>query len=193
MTVVLAAEPQVVGLGDRVHVEARGGRAVPVLGRWEVVEQRTSGDGWSATLVCLELDCGTPAVIVGSVRRDLPVTLRLRGAKELRAQTAPPAWRYRLAWLWLPLAALAALLVGAAAWLAWPRRVDTRTPLERALAAVRAARGRPAPERRRAVGALAEELRRLDRPEAVRSDRLAWAAPEPRPEQLDELVEAVEP
>jgi HAMP domain-containing protein len=132
-------------------------------------------------------------VIVGSTRRAFPVTVRSRHPSELRAQTEPPPWRYRLERLWIAFAALAALLVAAAGWLARPRRVDARTPLERALDAVRAARGRPAPERRRAVGALAGELRRLERPEAARTDRLAWARPEPERTQLDELVEAVEP
>ena len=180
----MTAEPPVVSFGDQVHVSGSG-RVVPAFGRWEVVEQHTSADGWSATLVCLQLDCGKPAFMV-TVRSRVPVVDESR----LRAQTAVPPWRYRLDGLWIALVALAAALVGAAAWLAWPRRVTTR--LERALAAVRAARGRPVRERRRAVGALAAELRRLDRPEAERSDRLAWSAREPQPAELDALLEAVE-
>jgi hypothetical protein len=196
MTVVLSAEPQSPAFGDRVHVRAAGGHVVPAVGRWEVVEQRTTPDGWSATLVCLQLDCGKPAVLVGSRRRAFPVAVRTRAGvvdeSRLRAQTTPPPWRYRLDGLWVGLAALAAALVAAGIRLARPQRVDASTPLERALAAVREARRRPAPERRVAVGALADELRRLGRSEADRSDRLAWSAPDPDPRELDALVEAVE-
>jgi hypothetical protein len=178
----MIVEPPAISFGDEVRVSAP--RPV-ALGRWEVVEQHTGADGWSATLVCLRLDCGKPGFAV-TVRSRVPVV----DPSRLRAQTAVPPWRYRLDRLWIALAALAAALLAGAAWLARPRRV--RTPLERALAAVRAARGRPVRERRRAVGALAAELRRLDRPEAQRSDRLAWSAHEPQPNELDALLEAVE-
>jgi hypothetical protein len=177
----VTADPPVISFGDRVRVSAPGPVAV---GRWEVVEQHTGADGWSATLVCLQLDCGRPFAV--TVRSRVPAV----DPSRLRAQTAVPPWRYRFDRLWIALAALAAALVAGAAWLAWPRRV--RTPLERALAAVRAARGRPVRERRRAVGGLAAELRRLGRPEAERSDRLAWSAAEPQPADLDALLEAVE-
>jgi hypothetical protein len=177
----MTADPPVISFGDQVHVSAPSPVA---LGGWEVVEQHTGADGWSATLVCLRLDCGKPFAV--TVRSRVPVV----DPSRLRAQTTVPPWRYRFDRLWIALAALAAALVAAALWLAWPRRV--RTPLERALAAVRAARRRPVRERRRAVGALAAELRRLDRPEAERSDRLAWSAPEPQPADLDALLEAVE-
>ena len=178
----MTVEPPVISFGDQVHVSAPSPVA---LGRWELVEQHTGRDGWSATLVCLQLDCGKPGFAV-TVRSRVPVV----DPSRLRAQTAVPPWRYRLDRLWIALSALAAALVAAAAWLAWPRRVTT--PLERALATVRAARRRPVRDRRRAVGSLASELRRLDRPEAERSDRLAWSAAEPQPADLDALLEAVE-
>jgi hypothetical protein len=70
------------------------------------------------------------------------------------------------------------------------RRVDRRTPLERALAHVRAARAHGAPPRRRALERLAREV---DDPElGVRIRELAWSPSSPEGSEMDRVADQVE-
>jgi hypothetical protein len=70
------------------------------------------------------------------------------------------------------------------------RRVDRRTPLERALAHVRAARVHDAPPRRRALERLAREV---DDPElGVRIRELAWSPPSPEGSEMDRVANQIE-
>ena len=65
--------------------------------------------------------------------------------------------------------------------------------LARALALVRAARARPAPDRRRALGLLSRTLRRRgDAGEASAAADLAWSEPEPDPDRMGQLADRVE-
>jgi hypothetical protein len=66
-------------------------------------------------------------------------------------------------------------------------------PLERALALVRAARTRPPPDRRRALGLLSRTLRsRGERTVGQTAADLAWSEPEPEPARMTKLVERIE-
>jgi hypothetical protein len=66
-------------------------------------------------------------------------------------------------------------------------------PLERALALVRAARTRPPPDRRRALGLLSRTLRsRGERTAGQTAADLAWSEPEPEPARMTQLVERIE-
>jgi hypothetical protein len=70
------------------------------------------------------------------------------------------------------------------------RRVDRRTPLERALAHVRSARAQDAPPRRRALERLAREV---DDPElGTRIRELAWSQPSPEGDEMDRVARQVE-
>jgi hypothetical protein len=67
------------------------------------------------------------------------------------------------------------------------RRVDRRTPLERALAHVRAARAHGDPPRRRALERLAREV---DDPElGTRIRELAWSPPGPEEDEMDHVAQ----
>jgi hypothetical protein len=67
------------------------------------------------------------------------------------------------------------------------RRVDRRTPLERALAHVRAARAYADPRRRRALERLAREV---DDPElGTRIRELAWSPPSPEKDEMDRVAD----
>jgi hypothetical protein len=67
------------------------------------------------------------------------------------------------------------------------RRVDRRTPLERALAHVRAARAYADPRRRRALERLAREV---DDPElGSRIRELAWSPPSPEGADMDRVAD----
>lgn len=67
------------------------------------------------------------------------------------------------------------------------RRVDRRTPLERALAHVRAARVHADPRRRRALERLAREV---EDPElGTRIRELAWSPPSPEGEEMDRVAD----
>ena len=185
-----APPPAVVRFGGAVTVRAAA--AAPLApGGWSVVRRGSD----TATLVCLELRCAPPRLDGRTIR--IVVRPRVRSADaRFEAQTAPPPWRYRVD----PTAAsvalyvLAALLLAAAVLAWWRPWLDRRTALERAVAAVREARARPAADRRKAVAALARELRRLGREEAGRhGDRVAWASAEPAPADLEQLLERIEP
>jgi hypothetical protein len=121
-------------------------------------------------------------------------------ATALHADASPPAVSYRispstLAWL---LIAAAGLLAGAAIALTAreiqrvlaARRRTSEDEVTRALALVRDAERRPAPDRRRALDLLARVLRG-DRTAAEVRD-LAWSEPEPGSGDLSALVERLE-
>lgn len=121
----------------------------------------------------------------------------------LAADTAPgsPAYRLAPATAALVLEIVAALAAAAAATLVAlealrfvrrRRRAVAGDELARALALVREAEGRPAPDRRRALALLARLLRsRGVGLERAASD-LAWSEPVPEPEAVDSLVTQVE-
>lgn len=81
-------------------------------------------------------------------------------------------------------------LEGRAALAARPRRAAT--PLERALARVRASLRGEARERRRAVGALARVVAPADAGLAQSAAELAWAKPQPERVEVEELAARVE-
>ena len=74
-----------------------------------------------------------------------------------------------------------------------PARTYEVPPLARALNFVRQAKGRPSDDRRRAAGLLARALAQ-DREGSLSktASRVAWSAPEPEPEGLEELAQLVE-
>ena len=120
----------------------------------------------------------------------------------LRADTTPPAVSYRLSpGRFAPALDVVAVLLGltAVALAAWQalvlvrrhRTVDRRDEVERALALVCEAEGRPAEDRRRALGLLSRVLRRRDGGLATEAGDLAWSEPKPTPEQLASLRERV--
>jgi hypothetical protein len=123
---------------------------------------------------------------------------------QLRLQTGVPSPTYRvgpttLALLLdvvggLAIACSVGLLVwfGAREFSARRTPVDRRTPLARALALVRQAQHREAPDRRRAVGLLARTLPQDDGGLSGRAAEVAWSKPQPSPTNLEELAEVVE-
>ena len=141
-----------------------------------------------------------PAVLVSP-----RATQRQVGSPEryFRHPTTPPAATFRFAPTTVRrvLVAAAVVLVLLAAALLAPlaRRGRTRVPaaqvdpLDHALALVRAARTRPPPDRRRALGLLSRTLRSRGEPTVGQSAAdLAWSEPEPEPAQLTQLVERIE-
>ncbi len=118
------------------------------------------------------------------------------------ADTAPPSPTYRvdpdrtvgiLAALALLLAAGGATLLtleGRAAFAARPR--STGTPLERALARVRASLAARPGERRRAVGALARLVEPAHPTLGRSAAELAWAEPQPEGDDLEAIASRVE-
>jgi hypothetical protein len=119
-----------------------------------------------------------------------------------RRDVSAPAATYRVAPATLALALdVAAALLAAAAVVAtaWhfgalvrrKRALDTRTELERVLAALRAAESAPVEQRRRAVGLLARLLVTRDPRLAGDAADLAWSEPKPTSEELVELADRV--
>jgi hypothetical protein len=116
--------------------------------------------------------------------------------------TTPPAPTYRFApeTVRRLLFAAAGLLVLLAAAVSWPlvrRRRPTslqqRDSLAHALALVRAARSRPPPDRRRALGLLSRTLRRQGEAQVARDAAdLAWSEPDPDADRMETLAERVE-
>jgi hypothetical protein len=97
--------------------------------------------------------------------------------------------------------ALAALLAAFGLWLVirevlrrrQPRAARELPPLARALIVLRQAKARPIDDRRRAAGLLARTLETARDPDlSVTASRVAWAAPEPAPDRLEELAQRVE-
>lgn len=119
-----------------------------------------------------------------------------------RVDTTPPAPGYRLRPSLLGalldgagaiLAICAAGLAAAALWRARrPHGAAQSDELTRALELARAARTRPEPDRRAAVGYLARLLARRGTELAPAADDLAWSRPAPTADSLTELVEGVE-
>lgn len=72
------------------------------------------------------------------------------------------------------------------------RRPRQSTPIERALARVRASLRGEARERRRALGALSRALAPADRRLAHSVSELAWAEPQPEPEAAERVAAEVE-
>lgn len=141
----------------------------------------------------------TPLQIAGRVAP----TVAAAATPTFLADTAPPSVTYsadptRLALVFdLAGAALvgAGSALAAAATLSRGRRrrcEGMREPLEQAIALARAARSRPAPDRRSALGLLARLLARRDPALARTAADLAWSRPPPGPDALERVVDAVE-
>lgn len=199
---VVSLSPNPSHFGDLVTAHVRGG-GTPSFAPFSVRAQH--GDTY--VLQCLDPSCvpngASKTLTIGGARLViLPRTTAAeanRPQRSFRRQTVVPPPRYRIApgLLRAVLAAAAALLVAAALALVWPlaRRLvpehrDERTPLERALALVRASVRRSGEDRRRALDLLARVLGR----DAYSHDvlELAWSRPEPEPSRVESLVDAVE-
>lgn len=126
-----------------------------------------------------------------------------RARPPFRASLLPPAPTYStapdtLAWLLdaaavvLGLCAVALVFVQVRRWLRRRARAAPADELERALRLARQAELRPPPDRRRAAGLLARLLGERDPALAGNASALAWAEPQPEPEQLETLVGEVE-
>ncbi len=120
-----------------------------------------------------------------------------------RVDTTPPPVTYRIPppRLALLLDVAAVILVGAGFALAGAALLQrgSRRPaadridaLDEALALARAARARPAPDRRSALGLIARLLQPRDRRLARSADDLAWSRRAPTPERLTDLLDDVE-
>jgi hypothetical protein len=118
-----------------------------------------------------------------------------------RVSTALPSTTYRIspATLTTLLAAAAALLAACGVGLAVSavssaRRAapDEPNELARALRLIRAARARPEPDRRSALGYAARLLTRRSPPLAGAADTLAWSRPAPTADSLSELATELE-
>jgi hypothetical protein len=198
--VVLSPNPS--HFGQLVTARVSGGQA-PGFAPFVVRSQH----GSTYLLQCLDPVCvpGPAArrIRIGSATALIvPSTTESQVAHPLRSfrrQTAvpPPSYRIRPVLLRALLFGLAAALGTAAVLLVYPvvRRlipapVDRRTPRQRALDLVRASLGRGGEDRRRALDmlgrALAEDTHARDALD------LAWSEPEPEPDRVLELVQAVE-
>ena len=168
----------------------------------------SAAEGDEYELQCLDPSClpdGKPRVLtIGGHRLVIAprVSVSQVGSPErsFRRPTTPPPPSYRVR----PSLLRALLLAGAAGssrsapfWrgrscTASPRaRPDTRTPLERALAFVRASLSRGPDDRRRALDLLARTVE----PGAGESEALslAWSEPEPDPGRIESVLAQVEP
>jgi hypothetical protein len=125
-----------------------------------------------------------------------------RSRPPFRSDLSTPAATYRIAPKTLALlldiaaALLASAGAGVASWRALTllqrrRRLDTRSELERALAAVRAAESADLEQRRRAVGLLARLLAKRNLRLAAAAAALAWSEPKPTPVELAGLADRV--
>ena len=122
----------------------------------------------------------------------------------LKSDALPPPVDYRITpstlsrLLELLAAALALAGVALAGWQLAAMRRERRawapplTELETALALAREAESRPAADRRRALALLERLLRPRDARLAGEARNLAWSAPPPEPDELDDLVTEVE-
>lgn len=125
-----------------------------------------------------------------------------RSRPPFRSDLSAPAATYRIApdTLALLLDIAAALFASAGAGVASWRalalllrrsKLDKRSELERALAAVRAAESAPPEQRRRAVGLLARLLAKRNLRLAGDAADLAWSEPKPTPVELARLADHV--
>lgn len=200
--VVVALSPNPSHFGQVVTATVHGS-GTPGFAPFTVVGRH--GDAYE--LQCLDPACvpgpGPRALTVGGRRLVIvPRTTAKQVASpqsSFRRQTALPPVTYRIrpATLQALLFAGAALLAALGAVLAWPlaRRLvpvrrDHRTPLERALALVRASAGRSGEDRRRALDLLGSTLDPA--PVAGEVVSLAWSRPVPDPERVESLVDELE-
>jgi hypothetical protein len=201
--VVITFSPNPSHFGQVVTATVQG-PGTPSFAPFAVVGRR--GDEYE--LQCLDPAClpaGKPRVLTIGGHR-LVITPRVSvsqvGSPErsFRRPTTPPppSYRVRPSLLRALLLAGAAGLVALGAVLVWPlvrrrrrARPDTRTPLERALAFVRASLSREPADRRRALDLLARTVE----PGAVGSEALslAWSEPDPDPGVIESVVAQVEP
>jgi hypothetical protein len=134
-----------------------------------------------------------------------PPPTALTATPTLITRTVVPAATYRfnatlLAWVLDGVGGIViavALGFGAVEFARWRsgRRdlaVDTRPPLARSLALVREAQSRDPEDRRRAVGLLARTLPPTTSGLTSVASEVAWSLPEPLPDDIENLVRAVE-
>jgi hypothetical protein len=197
---VVSLSPARIHFGDTVTAIVQGAGA-PDVAPFAIVGRH--GDVY-------ELRCLDPACVPGPRGRVLAVGAEhvtvlpsatprqvAAPARSFRAQTAlpPPSYRIRPSLLRGILFTLSALLAVGAVVVLRPRRRrvvahDGRSPLERALAFARESLGRSPEDRRRALDLLG---RALGPDEAARSAfELAWSPPQPDPERVEQLVDAVD-
>jgi hypothetical protein len=166
------------------------GRTVPSVAPVRADATRRDGGrvSESAAWTRLEIDSRVGAADLAAAR------------PPFRVEVAPPTPTYRIAprTFALLLDLTAVLLVGAGLALvaaALGRREKagaTPDALRRALALARAARARPVPDRRSALGLVARLIASRDRRLARSADDLAWSRPAPTPERLTDLLDDVE-
>ncbi|HEY1369165.1 MAG TPA: hypothetical protein VGF23_18720 [Gaiellaceae bacterium] len=172
---------------------AAGGDATPKL--TSVTVRAVGADGHAIRAVA--------AWPVLHVRDRVSAVDRARAQPPFRADTSPPAATLRisastLAWLLDAAAvalAIAAIAVAAHLATSLARRRRRATPvgeLARALRLAHEAEGRPAPDRRRALGLLARVLSSRDRRLAESANDLAWSSRSPDRDELGRLVVDVE-
>lgn len=200
--VVIPFSPNPAHFGQVVTATVRG-PGTPSFAPFAVVGRR--GDEY--LLQCLDPSClpGRKPRVLSIGGHRLVIAPRVSASqvgspeRSFRRPTTPPPPSYRVR----PSVLRALLLVGAAALavlgvvLAWPfvrrlhrDRLDTRTPLERALAFVRASLSRGPADRRRALDLLARTVE----PGAAGSEALslAWSKPDPDPSGIESVVAQVE-
>lgn len=189
--------------GELVTATVHGPGPAPSFKPFVIREQH--GDTY--VLQCLDAACvpgpGPRVLRVAGAR--LVVVPRVtvaqvaRPVRSFRRQTAAPPFGYdvrpRVLRIVLGLAVLSLLAAAAVLVLPLVRRLvpeprDDRTPLERALALVRASLRRDAGDRRRALDLLARALR--GRPAARDALELAWSRPVPDDAHVERLLEQVD-
>lgn len=194
---IVSVAPATMHLGD-VAVATVQGAGTPSFAPFSV----RSRDGNRYVIQCLDPTCAPPRTLrLGRAQvRIVPrateqqVGQPLRSFERERARL-PTSFRIAPGLLLALLLAAAALCVAAALAVALPlarrlvpERRDTRTPLERALALVRASLVRDEEDRRRALDLLGREL---DGELARSAFDVAWSRPEPTPAGIEQIVERV--
>ena len=202
LAAVVVLSPNPSHFGQLVTAQVSGGPA-PRFAPFAV----RGHHGSTYLLQCLDPVC-VPGPAVRRIRIGtataviVPLTTAAQVSHPLRSfhrQTSvpPPSYRIRPALLRTLLLVAAAILAAAALFIAYPvlrrlvpERRDERTPLQRAIDLVRASLRRNGEDRRRALDLLGRTLARDDR--ARDALDLAWSKPEPEPERVSKLVDAVE-
>ena len=202
VAVVLALQPNPIHFGDLVTARVSPGPP-PSFAPFAI----RSRHGSTFELQCLDPACAPGArgrrVTVGG--RSILILARTTDSeaqqplRSFRRQTAalPTSYAIEPGLLRALLLAGASLLV-AVALIAMlplvrrlvPNRVDTRTPIERALDLVRASLQRGTTDRRRALDVLGRAL--TGRPLARDALGLAWSQAEPEPSSIESFAETVE-
>jgi hypothetical protein len=195
---VVSVAPATIKFGD-IALATVQGNGTPSFAPF-VVRGR---DGNRYVIQCLDPKCVPPGTVkVGDVTvRIVPRATGAEIGQPLRSfarETArlPTSYRVSPTLVLALLVAAALACLAAAAFVARPllhRLVpeprDARTPLERALALVRASATRNEADRRRALDLLGRALRDRRARDAL---DLAWSAPDPTPADIEQLVERVE-